>query len=1789
MVMKLEPFPLPSAALSLLIVAGSARADDVIVGAGLDGAEVGPVLMEGGFFGDDGDEQEVCKFPGNTDPVDLASGEFHLGRIDLVLPGRIAPLPIGFTYRSQRMCNGRWGFGWYFPYEMRIHPRADGTFTWRLGTGEELVISTEVVPLNHHVVFEIVGGGYRITDEQTMEQFEFTPEGLLETWRDTADNEVRFEWELDVRGAPVKSPISGRAGNAIALDYRISRIVGTLDERTGGQFVDFLYYDSGPRNGRLKELSDSYGRVVQYDYDDDGNLTLVKSPTTEYEDETGALVTRPRETVYEYSSGFRLDEVGVPEHPLDHNLTRVVDDRGAVPLENVYDTSDRVVAQTQHGSTSTISYLAGAVDVAVEIDGNGFEHRHEFDPATGLRTKLRTRNEGFHGNSGTYYETVVAYNQAGEAELTTLPNGQIAIETAFDGFGNVVKYELRDVGGSSGDDVTYDFLYETVYNRIKKETDPFGNEIEYVYDHEEAKAGDLNGDGRTDQDNGRVILISYPDATLPDSTVQTGIVWTLQYNDNGQVIAVISPEGTVVEYAYFASGPDLGLLEETVVDPGGEAITTSFTYDSFGYVSTVTNPRGKVTTLTNNAFGEVRQIEAPENVVVRHRYDGVGNLVLREVRNVDHDGTVQTPEWIATRFDYDAWNRLTEVTEDVTDSTTRVTELSYDGLGQVTEVVTPEGRRNLFAYDERGMLYRATFGYGTAEEATWQIAYDRNGNVKSQTDPEGRKTTWAYDDHDRLDTVTDDEGNVVDCSFNRRLELVELDVIDAVEGAIQRQSFTYDELGRRTVLTQSDPASPTTERSVSWFYRRDGLLGTFEGARSQETTFEYDTASRLERVTDPVANVMEYALDSNGNPIAVTTTEVAAAGDETYVIDVVYDDLDRPEQVTRNERGGSGTLTTHFGYDTRSNLEYVEDPSGRVIESEYDLASRLVARVVDVDVGPGGLELVTELGYDLDDFLTSVKDADLLTTTLAWDAQGRNTRWTYPDTTFEEMVYSPTGDLASHRARDGLLTTFTYHADRSLASRTAGNRVESFTSNALGQLLTADVAVGGTPLHALTFVYDGWNRLVSEVQPFGTVGYGYDDDDNPTSITYPDGYSLTCEYDFVNRLETVEEAVGGATLASYLWLGFDRVDERTTGDGAGTLTQAWDWDGFKRPVGMDAGSTLALGYGFDELDRRVFKDYEQPNEGGDVYRHDGASRLYEVYYGAPDPPQGNAGGDPFEIELSGADSRLSTTFQSTVVDYNGGSVDPTHRYLAVGTTTRAYDGRGNLIDDGTNGFEYDPWNRLARVTDAGGDELVRYEHDALGRRVSETVTYPSGTVVRTYAYAGPRLLRHWEGPDLGSQQPVARYVYGAGLDELVAFDDDAGARYTVLQDALGSVEMLNGWTSGALAERYAYDAFGVPSVTDGSGAPVTGGFGGPSSALGNQMWFTGARWDEASGQYHMRMRQFEPGVGQFTSMDPLRYADGPNSYAYALGDPVDWTDPYGLDVMQEHWKRAIRRLRAHRLGDVDQDDPDSLLVNSLFWEIGGRPLMKDETRAQYKENSRIERDLLNKYALPALQSPLHQLHPSLFQRSSAARTIGWNNSMGSAWEEYFTVYFGPSVVVAYAAVVGGPALVGFGLRSGVPAASRWAASAGSGAAASAAAAAAMAQRIAQSASEVGRRAMSAAVNAAGRSLHAVHRALMQAQRWVGRMCPRSGNRLDVDPNKLRHIFDKAAHNLGPLVQRFGSQEAAFKAVGAATQAAVRTQGLTGIFETTVSIAGQNVVVRGNVIDGLVRIGTFFIP
>jgi RHS repeat-associated protein len=71
---------------------------------------------------------------------------------------------------------------------------------------------------------------------------------------------------------------------------------------------------------------------------------------------------------------------------------------------------------------------------------------------------------------------------------------------------------------------------------------------------------------------------------------------------------------------------------------------------------------------------------------------------------------------------------------------------------------------------------------------------------------------------------------------------------------------------------------------------------------------------------------------------------------------------------------------------------------------------------------------------------------------------------------------------------------------------------------------------------------------------------------------------------------------------------------------------------------------------------------------------------------------------------------------------------------------------------------------------------------------------------------------------------------------------------------------------------------------------------------------------DGSGQLYRRNRYYDPQSGRFTQEDPIGIAGGLNLYGFADGDPVSYSDPYGLYIIvrggsQEYRQRVLARLR----------------------------------------------------------------------------------------------------------------------------------------------------------------------------------------------------------------------------------------------------------------------------------------
>ena len=94
-------------------------------------------------------------------------------------------------------------------------------------------------------------------------------------------------------------------------------------------------------------------------------------------------------------------------------------------------------------------------------------------------------------------------------------------------------------------------------------------------------------------------------------------------------------------------------------------------------------------------------------------------------------------------------------------------------------------------------------------------------------------------------------------------------------------------------------------------------------------------------------------------------------------------------------------------------------------------------------------------------------------------------------------------------------------------------------------------------------------------------------------------------------------------------------------------------------------------------------------------------------------------------------------------------------------------------------------------------------------------------------------------------------------------------------------------STGAVAERYAYTAYGQPTICNATGSPI----GNQQSQIANRFTYTGREWDETLGLHHFRARWMSPLAGRFLGRDPIGYEDGWNLPASYLS--LHRVDPSG--------------------------------------------------------------------------------------------------------------------------------------------------------------------------------------------------------------------------------------------------------------------------------------------------------
>ncbi len=285
-----------------------------------------------------------------------------------------------------------------------------------------------------------------------------------------------------------------------------------------------------------------------------------------------------------------------------------------------------------------------------------------------------------------------------------------------------------------------------------------------------------------------------------------------------------------------------------------------------------------------------------------------------------------------------------------------------------------------------------------------------------------------------------------------------------------------------------------------------------------------------------------------------------------------------------------------------------------------------------------------------------------------------------------------------------------------------------------------------------------------------------------------------------------------------------------------------------------------------------------------TYGYDPAGQLVREFRTGANAANATFTYDPAGNRVLLLDAGQRTTTLYDVANEQVLDLQPTSR------TTYLYDLAGNRTQmdapAATTYYAWDAQNRMTRAEPVAGPVTLAYDGD--GRRRSRQT--PSAT--RLFVYDFEKVLQETDDTGLTQKQYAStEEQYG---DLLSAYGDGQANYYAF--DGLGSTDALLA-PDGTASDKWAYRAFGLETQTQGTDDNRF-------TWVGKQGYYD----DREEGLYFLRARYYDPATGRFLSVDPKGLAAGDaNLYRYGFNDPINRTDPGGMDCA---WYDAACQVRA---------------------------------------------------------------------------------------------------------------------------------------------------------------------------------------------------------------------------------------------------------------------------------------
>ncbi|HMU64623.1 MAG TPA: RHS repeat-associated core domain-containing protein [Nitrosomonas sp.] len=584
------------------------------------------------------------------------------------------------------------------------------------------------------------------------------------------------------------------------------------------------------------------------------------------------------------------------------------------------------------------------------------------------------------------------------------------------------------------------------------------------------------------------------------------------YDDAGQLIKVILPDGSSLRYTYDAAHRLIGINDNL-----GNRI--HYTLDSLGNPirEEIFDPLNTLTQTHRSeydALGRLWKSIGAQNQITEWGYDPNGNF--KQSIN---------PSAFTTTNQFDALNRLTQMT----DPAQGLTRLQYNHQDEITQVTAPNGVVTSYTYNGLGDLTREM----SADRGLIKYAYDSAGNLKTVTDARGVKHTYFWDALNRPlkrshSAVTGIPGTTIptwqyDAGAHGTGRLTSI-----TDGSGSTQ-FSYDQQGRLVSKAQ------TTK------------LGTV--SITHTLGYTYDQTGKLTQTTYPSGAQIStlYGIDGRPNEILLNGT--------TLIRDITYQPFGTAKSwVWWNNQ----TYTRQFDTDGRL-TQYPNGNTARTIH--FDEAGR-IAQYLHTD-SPSLNRIFTH--DSLDRLASEVGSTSMALWT--YDANGNRIAsqpgsqlYTYDYLPNSNRLLSVSGsavksysyDLAGNIISDGS-TSYTYNTGGRLSRIDRAGKTNWYFYNAFGErVIKAGAWLVNGPYR---FVYDSDGKLIGEYDKNGPRQETVWLDDTPIAVIKKNSTGEFTVYQIhADHLNTPRAILDSQNRVVWQWhsgaFGETLPEEDPDGDGA---------------------------------------------------------------------------------------------------------------------------------------------------------------------------------------------------------------------------------------------------------------------------------------------------------------------------------------------------------------------------------------------------------------------------------------------------------------------------------------------------------------------------------------------------------------------------------------------------------------------------------------------------------------